>query len=253
MAPSVRCALTLLGLALASTSHAALVADYQFQGNLNSSVGSAPALADVGMGNGFATEAVFGVNRTVGTFPQFNGYSLSPTTGLIPNSGPYTLVITARIATQPGYSKLVDFSNGTADAGYYEHDHTAQFYPYPASAGIVFAANAYFQLALVRDATGLVTGYVNGSAVTSDSDAAGQNGVISAANTLRFFVDDATTQGDEATAGAIARLQVYDTALTSTQVQALSPFPTSVPGLDRAGQALLGLLLLGLAISARRR
>ena len=54
MAPSVRCALTLLGLALASTSHAALVADYQFQGNLNSSVGSAPALADVGMGNGFA-------------------------------------------------------------------------------------------------------------------------------------------------------------------------------------------------------
>ncbi len=253
MTSMTRCALTILGLFVASTAHAALVADYQFQGNLISSVGSAPPLADVGIGNGFATESVLGSIRTVGTFPQFNGYALSPTTGVIANGGPYTLVVTARIATQPGYSKLVDFSNGTVDAGYYEHDHAAQFYPNGASAGIVFGSNAYFQLALVRDAGGVLTGYVNGSAVTSDADAVNQYGVISAANTLRFFVDDSTTSGNEATGGAIARLQIYDTALTSAQVQALSPFPTSVPALDRNGLVLLALLLSGLAVSARRR
>jgi hypothetical protein len=253
MFPILRSSLAAIALLVATSAHATLVADYQFQGNLNSSVGAAPALTDVGAGNTFASDTVLGATRTVGTFPAFNGYALSPTTGLIANGGPYTIVITARIATQPGYSKLVDFSNGTVDAGFYEHDHTAQFYPNAGSAATVFAPNAYFQLALVRDAGGVVTSYVNGTQATSNPDAVNQYGVISAANTLRFFVDDSTTSGAEATAGAVSRIQLYNTALSAAEVQALSPFPTSVPTLAGAGRLLLALLLVGLVAAALRR
>src|SRR5918998_2018072 len=58
-------------------------ADYRFQGTRTSSVGTAPALTDIGPGtNVFATAAVDGTSRRVLRFPRANGVALSPTMGV---------------------------------------------------------------------------------------------------------------------------------------------------------------------------
>jgi len=72
--------------------------------------------------------------------------------------------------------------------------------------------------------------------VASDESGTGQVvevnvGVIDENNTLRFFVDD----GDEESAGAVARLRLFDTALSAAEVRALyhpttSPAPALAPG-----------------------
>ena len=54
-------------------------ADYQFQNTRSTSVGSAPALTDIGPGtNTFTTTTVDGTSRKVLSFPQGNGVKLSP-------------------------------------------------------------------------------------------------------------------------------------------------------------------------------
>ena len=109
-----------------------LVADYQFANNLNSSVGTAPALTTVGSGTAFATETVFGNVQTVLTFTAGSGLSLGQTNNFLPSSGDYTIALQARIHdTSPdSYSKLIDFNNGATDKGLYDYLGILDFYSY---------------------------------------------------------------------------------------------------------------------------
>src|SRR3989337_162838 len=68
-------------------------ADYRFQNTKSTSVGTAPALTDIGPGtNTFVTATVDGASRKVLRFPEGNGLRLSPTTGVISN-GTYSIVV----------------------------------------------------------------------------------------------------------------------------------------------------------------
>ncbi len=58
--------------------------DYRLQSILSSSVGTPPALANLGS-NTFGTATVDGVPRTVLNFAANNGVAFSPTTGVIAN------------------------------------------------------------------------------------------------------------------------------------------------------------------------
>lgn len=212
------CAFVFLAPRQVTQASANLVADFRFNGTHDSSVGSAPALVDLGA-NSFAAETVDATTCNVLTFPQGSGISLA-TDGLI-SSDTYSIVILFRFETTSSYRKIMDFKNGTTDHGLYNQSQWLRFYTDASGANQVFQDNEYAQVVLTRDgATKQVTGYVNGAQEIQFTDS-NDRALIDSANTLRFLIDDTTTSGAEASAGAVARLRVYDAVLTSGEVSAL--------------------------------
>jgi Concanavalin A-like lectin/glucanases superfamily len=232
VAPMVLCtalAFGVLGLTAATASATAtLTADYEFQNTHASSVGTPPALTDIGPGtNSFATETVNGSARTVLTFPEDNGVQLSPTTGVIPN-GTYTLMTLFRFTTVTkaggvgGYKRIIDFKHGQSDSGLYIREGFLRFYEPYGEGTTVIHPEEYVVIVLTRDSSGVVTGYVNGVTQFSFDDST-EAAVIDGENTLRFFRDNEppSPAPGEASAGAVACIQMYDDALTAEQVAAL--------------------------------
>jgi hypothetical protein len=215
-------------------------ADYRFQNTRNSTVAGAPDLTDfptVGA-NTFVTSTVDGQPRTVLQFPEGNGLRLAPTSGVIAN-GVYTIVILFEFDTVRGYRKVLDFKNGTSDSGLYVFNDFLSFFP-----GVIGTAtltpNVYYQVVLTRDAAGTVTGYIDGVQQFSFSDTS-QLAEIDSNNALRFFRDD-NVQGTESSGGSVARIRLYDAALTAAQVAALDRIaaPPTAASVTVRGRILVG-------------
>lgn len=214
-------------MVLVAPSPAALVADYQFNNNLQSSVGSPPDLQNIGGGNSFVTDMVSGQSRTVLQFPLGGGVLLSPTSGVISN-GIYTIVVLFRFDEVGfGYKRIVSFKSPIEDSGLYSANLTSfttaelNFYDSSATAHFgaspVIRAATYVQVVLTRDGSGTVVGYADGAQQFTFVDAS-SDGVI-VGDTLRFFKDDTS----EESAGAVARIALFDTALSAAEVAALNP------------------------------
>jgi hypothetical protein len=253
MVAATRLILALFAIGVAESAVAALTADYQFQTTLASSVAGAPALTNVGPGsNAFAVDIVDGISRTVLTFPQNNGLALSPTTGVTPSNN-YTIVLLARLTTVSGYRRYIDFKNATSDNGLYNLNGQLNFYNQVTGPGAPITAGSYRQIVLTRDSvTGTIVGYVDGVQQFTFVDAAA-DGIISAANTLRFFIDDAVVTGEDS-AGAVARIRTFDTVLTPAAVAALDRAATAgaIPTLSPIALLALTLLLGVAALTAFR-
>ena len=201
-----------------------LVADYQFANDLTSSVGTAPPLAIVGPGTAFASETVrIGQMQTVLTFPKGSGLALTPTnTNLLSSNNSYTIALLARITPDPlwdGYSKLIDFNNGTTYPGLYDNYGYLRFYNLVAGVAAVFNTT-YADIVLTNNGTTL-SGYYNGIPQFATGDAF-QWGDVGVDNTLRFFLDDIGSSGTEASPGAVARIRIWNGALSDAEVLALT-------------------------------
>jgi YD repeat-containing protein len=197
---------------------AELKGDYQFQNTRASSTGNPPDVADLGT-NAFASATVDGTSSTVLSFSQNNGLCLSPTTGVLANDA-YTVVVLFSLAQTNGYRRIADFKNGTSEHGLYVESGHLYFYPASYATAVSISDNTYVQVVLTREANGVVTGYVNGTQQFQFTDTGGIAS-IGANNALRFFRDD----GSEASAGSVARIRVYNGALTATQVAGLDRLP----------------------------
>ena len=216
----------LLVLVLAgSASAATLRADYRFQGSHASAVGQAPAAQDIGPGtNAFATDSIDGP-RQVLTFPNGNGISVS--TQGIAGAGEYTIVALFRLAdmgTATTYRRIFDFKNGTHDNGIYYRGGQLTIYrgDHPSdpviSGGNTVVPGVYAQVTVTRETDNRFwTAYLNGNLAVSVDDVAG-DGVLSS-NVLRLFRDFGGA--NETSAGALARLRIWDGALTEQQIAAL--------------------------------
>jgi hypothetical protein len=248
-------ALTLLMLAVGAqaASAATLRGDYQFDGTLGSSCCGAPPLTDLGP-NSYGEEVVGGSSRTVLRFPLSSGVSMPA--GVIPSDS-YSIAVQARLEEVGGYRRLVDFSTSTSDRGLYNLNGQLNFYPI--ATGSTFPApieaNRYAHVVLTRDAAGEVRGYVDGTEEIRFTDSSG-DAVFPAGNDVRFFKDDALIGGEES-AGAVARIRVYDGALTPAEVAAISgktlaDLPPPEVGEDVNVQAASGRVLVGIPSSAAR-
>ena len=247
--------LTLLLLAVGAQAAAAatLRGDYQFGGTLGSSCCGAPPLTDLGP-NSFGEEVVGGSSRTVLRFPLSSGVSMPA--GVIPSDS-YSIAVQARLEEIGGFRRLVDFSTSTSDRGLYNLNGQLNFYPI--ATGSTFPApieaNSYAHVVLTRDAAGQVRGYVDGTEEISFTDSGG-DAVFPAGNDVRFFKDD-TLIGGEESAGAVARIRVYDGALTPAEVadisgKKLADLPPPEVGEDVNVQAASGRVLVGIPSSAAR-
>ena len=210
-----------------------LRADYLFQNSLVSSVGNPPALSNLG-NNAFVTATVEGAAQTVLAFGFNDGLLLQPGTSVIP-SNVFSVVILAELDDVSYYRRLLGFPAVATDEGWYVHNGRLSYWPVVDGSSEAVEAGQFAQFVMTRAADGTVRGYVDGvlQAEFLDTDGSagpGANGV------LRFFRDNAT----EASAGQVARIRVYDVALTDAQVAALDRLPPAGPVLvlTRAGDAV---------------
>jgi hypothetical protein len=125
-----------------------------------------------------------------------------------------------RLDSVDGYRRLIDFKNATADQGLYVYGGELVFYNVAEARGGRVPANSYVQIALTREPGGAVSGYIDGvrQFLFTDSDGLA---IISPANVLRFFRDD----GSEHSSGAVARIRVYDHALSPQEIAGLGRLP----------------------------
>jgi hypothetical protein len=208
-----------------------LTADYEFQGTLASSVPGAPALTDAGPGaNAFQTDSVLGNEQQVLAFPKDNGLALTPASSIIPSGG-YSIVMLVRLHFVDGYRRLIDFANGTLDNGFYVLSGGLALYPDAGATGLAqVPADKYVQIALTRSAGGVVDGYIGQTpAVGPYDDSTTGDAAITSAETLRFFIDDASVSGEDSD-GAVARIRIYDGVLSAAEIGALAPAAPPVQG-----------------------
>jgi Concanavalin A-like lectin/glucanases superfamily len=246
-------AVVVLAIAAPAASAATLKGDYQFGGTLDSSCCGAPALSNLGP-NSFAEEVVGGSSRTVLTFPLSSGVSMPA--GVIPSDS-YSIAVQFRLEEITGFRRLVDFSTSTSDRGVYNLNGQLNFYPIATGATFPapIEANSYAHVVLTRDAAGQVTGYVDGSEEIAFTDSSG-DALLPPGTDVRFFKDDAVVGGEES-AGAVARIRVYDGALTAAEVAAISgkklaDLPPPAIGEDVNIQAASGRVLVAIPSAAAR-
>lgn len=139
--------------------------------------------------------------------------------------------------------------NLTTDDGLYFTDDKLQFYP-DAIGITAVTINTDYTIALTRDGTGTLSGYVNGVlqwaiAAEAESNVSG--------NVLTFFTDDVVTSQGEAQPGSVDFIRIYDGVLTEQEVRTLDQggtVGTSVP--EPGGLALLSAGLFALGWSRRK-
>ena len=204
-----------------AVTSARLKADYQFQNSLASSVAGSPNLNNVGS-NTFASAIVDGNPRTVLNFSPNNGVTLSPTVGVVPNDA-YTIAVLFRFSEVNSWRKILDFKNGEVDRGLFVLDGKLIFYNETSSGiGASVSPNTYVQVVLTRDSDKHVVGYVDGVVQFSFTDVDGL-AEISDQNTLRFF-NNIQGPGDTSS-GSVARIRLYDNAITADEVALLDRLP----------------------------
>ncbi len=207
---------------------AAVRADYRFAGTYESSEGG-PDLTPLGdVPNAFVTETVNGAPRQVLAFACNSGVQ-GGTAGVI-DPAEYSVAVLFRFANLSGYNRILDFNGGVGDDGLYVLGGALNFFPVVTASGTQFAPNTYAQVVLTRTAAGEVTGYVNGTQAITFDDAAEERAVIKE-DLLRWFRDNDGGGGPttEASAGAVARIRLFDEVLTSEQVAALDDTPPTAP------------------------
>jgi hypothetical protein len=168
-------------------------------------------------------EQVDGVSEHVLQFSTGVGLRLRPTTGEAGNDR-YSIVVLFRLSGIGGYDRLIDVKHGTSESGLYLFQGGLTFWPHSALGSKTVANNEWAQVVLTRTAGGTVRGYVDGVQQWQFTDTLG-DALIDSANELRFFKDN--EGGTEHSAGAVARIRVFDRALSQSEIDALGQTPGS--------------------------
>lgn len=182
------------------------------------------------------------VERKSGGEPSIAGrharchrYTFGANQGLtLPFASPvYSIDISFSFDTTSGFRKILDFKGLTSDEGLYNLNGTLDYFNFAGGPTVQIPAGTIVDARLTRDATGLVTGYVNGVSQFSFIDST--NSAV-ALSSLAFFMDDSHTGLREASSGFVDSIIVSDSLSTSAV-----PLPAALP-LFATGLGAFGLL-----------
>ena len=262
------CTLALVSLATSpGSARAAIVADYQLQNVLTSSVPPAGPLTLLGGNFITATVAInmqsqmqIVLNSPVNsTGPQ--GVAVNTASFLTATT--YSVVLLAAfdfsgVTGSPVAEKLIDFKNRSSDNGVYVNTTTGLISflgPTPLQIGGTPAVSGtYTQIVLTRDSSGVTTLYQNGTQAfqftDTNNDAVLGDAAMGTGAFLTVFSDDTVSATDEGLAGNLARVRIYNTALSATEVAALTPL-ASIP--EPSTWALLAVGCGALVVVVRQR
>ena len=188
-------------------------------------------------------------------FPLSSGVELQA--GVIPEDS-YSIAALVRFDEITGYRRIVDISSASADRALRAQrtalllaDHWRLVTPPP------FEINKYVHVVLTRDAaTKRMVAYADGVEQLAFDDTT-DAGVFAPGSPVRFFKDDQIITGEES-AGAVARIRVYEGALTAAEVadisaKRLADLPVPEVGEDVNVQAASGRVLVAVPSGAARR
>ena len=134
----------------------------------------------------------------------------------------YTIHLFFKFNTIGGWSRIIDFSNSTSDAGIYWLNDCLNFYP-NGNVGPCpyFTAGLWYLMSFVRDGTtNIISVYVNGVLFGSYNDSFTNVYRCATSTTpITFFRDDNVVQC-EAQPGCVKYLSITSTAQTAAQVLA---------------------------------
>jgi uncharacterized repeat protein (TIGR01451 family) len=193
--------------------NAVLVDEFDFNGNLNDS-----------LGNGTLTSNSGGPGAGFLTFDRQYGPTLAVNSAL---AGDYSIGLEFSLSDPlgleyNGWVALVNFSDLQSDVdNQYLLDGYPNFYPITGNGPDIVASNTVVQMVLTRDGTtGAYNCYLNGNVENSFVDS--QNGAVAVVQggsaVFQLFQDDSVLSGYEASAGTLYSLKVWSHALTPAQV-----------------------------------
>lgn len=215
---------TTLGLLfLPAGAPAALTADYRFEGNLRSSVPGVSKLAVDGPGPvGFSEEQVRTSEQGVLTWPEGTGLRLDDARDALGGAkGDYTITMLVNLDDVSAYNKLIAFKGPNSDDGLYAY--FGGLYPYGPSRDEytedVFEAGKWVQITLARNREGKLKCFVGKELQVRVGDP-DRTHVVNNAESLIFLRDD-VVGGTEETGGRIARLRIWDNALSDERIEDL--------------------------------
>lgn len=216
-------------LCAASSSHAALIHQFDLNGSLNDSVGTTKL---VGSGDLSANAYVFDANE---------GLRLDAKLG-----GVYTIDMVFHFDKFENYGRIVNFSNLVGDNGFYAEKQVFRVFgstgPVTGSKGLL-TANVDSRVTLTRDAAKMFKVYQNGELVLSVAD---PNSITDFGDNIAyFFRDNNDSNGGEANPGAVDYIRIYNTALSADEVKVLAPLSTDVSEPASAGLLGAGLAMMG--------
>lgn len=182
------------------------------------------------------------------------GYGVSLTNVI--TSGEYTIDTKFSFDVTEYWRKVIDFGGRTSDNGLYENDGRISFYADGVTtdgASTNITAGQEVRLTITRDASSLVTAYLNGVEEFSFSDTGNAATFNSVAN---FFIDDWASGGFERSSGNVKYIQVFNHALSGDDVIALGDTrligdTPAVPEPESLALALAGFLTVGFLMKRR--
>ncbi|GHT87642.1 hypothetical protein AGMMS49960_01180 [Betaproteobacteria bacterium] len=248
----------------ATSAQGALVASWGFNNTLAADQSGAPALTAINpLGqNGFVTDTVNGVTQQVYRFaggqgaPEQGGLAVS-TNGLITGNAYSVDIVFQFDSHQYGWESILGVSNRVSDAALYVFNGS-QLSAYPVAYGSTpFTYGDYHQVTLTNQGNGSVSGYLDGIlqfvTTTNIFDFSAYD-YYNPEHLIHFFLDN----GSEYATGSVARIGLFNTALTAAEISNLS---YGASGSNGGGSSavpepsilgLLGLGLIGLGATRRR-
>lgn len=137
-------------------------------------------------------------------------------------TGQYSINLFFKFNALGGWSRVIDFSNGTADAGFYLLNNCLNFYP-NGNVGTCpfFQPGIFYLFTFVRDGnTNVISVYVNGTLFGSYTDVGNIYRPATATTPVIFFRDDAVVSCEDK-AGCIKYASVSSGLLTAAQVDSI--------------------------------
>ena len=153
-----------------------------------------------------------------------SGYAFTPNDGLVvANAMPmqvYTVQITFELDSFDSWRKILDYSELVDDNGLYTYNDDLQFVAHGqdvefSTSSSFFMPNTPAVVALTRDGTGHMIGYVDGVRAIEFDDQI-SSGAFSGPD-ANFFVDDATTTIEE-TNGVIFDIVIWNRVLGASEL-----------------------------------
>jgi hypothetical protein len=146
------------------------------------------------------------------------------------SSNDYSVEMVVELSDRDGaWRRLLDSSDRQSDDGLYiDPGNNLDEFPSGNGSGGPFTSNSFFDIFVTVDPSNTVAGYFSGvqqfSVTSTDLDVA--------TNTLGFYLDNVVGGGQgEWSAGNVALIKVFDTALTPSEVEAetADPFQGTTP------------------------
>jgi len=245
---------------LSSTTQAAImpVANFDFSSGSLQSGQTALQVVDPQGKSKFVTDAVFGKQQMVYRFDSSSA-SANQQAGLQLDSrhfinDAYSVDLVFKFdSLSPSYQRIFDVSARRSDYGQYAIGAgTLNLYGASTSSTAKMAAGLYNRLTLTNSGNALVSAYLNGAWLYDANTQVLDLDTYQSVNPNRvmsFFLDDSA----EWTAGNIASLRLYNTALTATDVTAIGNSTPNTPSTAVSAPAPAMLMLAASLLLLRRR